>query len=491
MYTLLIVEDEEILREGLQITIDWAMYGFSLIGTASNGKQALELNHELRPNVILTDIKMPFIDGIELLQKVKESFPQTQVVLISSFEEFEYAKKGIEYHAFAYILKDSLHDEISKCFPKLKGYLDALLQDNIYSLKSFHQFNDESASWLKNCTDFCCAVFWKSSGTELAQPIHRDPQNTTAFLKDQYEIYVFGAKNGNDLKKILARAFSSFYATKDNRLVLGVGSPKTGRASISESYFEAMKALDFGRLNQTKKMVYDYRSICLDDLNHKPEPFNEASVETSVMLCQKADLIKYFNFSVFEVMKNPDLLISDVHLICHRLLDYFYYYLKLLGASTEYVTRQINNLYSIDSFIDCNNWIVEEISTLCDLLKKQRVSHGYNKIRQVVNLVDERFAQELKLENMACFCYISVSGFTVKFKEITGFTFSEYLKNKRMEHACYLLKNCNLKIYQVARECGYEDEKYFCRIFKSSMKLSPGAYRQSYSNGEFFDNNNG
>jgi len=112
MYRLLIVEDEEIIRRGLKSNVPWTKMGFQVVGEAENGKIALDIIPTLNPDVVLTDIRMPVVDGIELMSILNDRNPDIKVVILSGYSEFEYARKGIEYGAYYYLLKPTRKSSI-------------------------------------------------------------------------------------------------------------------------------------------------------------------------------------------------------------------------------------------------------------------------------------------------------------------------------------------------------------------------------------------
>jgi len=112
MCRLFIVEDEEIIREGIQKNIDWELNNVKIVGTASNGKECLERIETCMPEVILSDIKMPFMDGMELIQHIYELYPKIKVVLLTAFDEFEYAKKALNYKVCQYVMKYEENEKI-------------------------------------------------------------------------------------------------------------------------------------------------------------------------------------------------------------------------------------------------------------------------------------------------------------------------------------------------------------------------------------------
>ena len=134
MYTVIVADDEEEIRRALVRKIDWNSLGFELVGEASNGAEALDLTEKLCPDLLLTDIMMPFIGGIELARQVREVRPSTQIVFLTGYEVFEYAKQAIQYNIISYLLKPISADELSSELIKIRKIID----------KKFEQFRSNN-----------------------------------------------------------------------------------------------------------------------------------------------------------------------------------------------------------------------------------------------------------------------------------------------------------------------------------------------------------
>ena len=134
MYTVLLVDDEEDVIQVIMRKISWEELGFSVIGFASNGVKALELVEEFQPDVLVTDIKMPYMDGMELSNRVKAEFPATKILLFTGFDEFEYAKEAIHLEVEEYILKPVNSMELTEVFAQLKRKLDLEISSLLFKL---------------------------------------------------------------------------------------------------------------------------------------------------------------------------------------------------------------------------------------------------------------------------------------------------------------------------------------------------------------------
>ena len=141
LYKMILVDDEEDVRVSIEKKVDWASLGFELVGSANNGEEALELTESRHVDVVLTDIQMPFMDGLTLCQKVKENYKNTKVVLYSGFDDFEFARKAIHLEAEEYLLKSIGARDLEKVFRRLKDNLDKEFDErrNVENLFDYYQ----------------------------------------------------------------------------------------------------------------------------------------------------------------------------------------------------------------------------------------------------------------------------------------------------------------------------------------------------------------
>ena len=128
MYTVIVADDEQEIRRSLIRKVDWGSVGFQVIGEAENGAEALELTEKLEPDLLLTDIRMPFISGIELARQVREIRPATQIAFLSGFDDFSYAQQAIQYNIISYLLKPISSSELEKELLKMKEKIDQKFQ---------------------------------------------------------------------------------------------------------------------------------------------------------------------------------------------------------------------------------------------------------------------------------------------------------------------------------------------------------------------------
>lgn len=301
MHKLLIVEDEEIIRQGLISTFDWKEYGFELVAAAENGLDALEMYDTYKPDVVLTDIKMPIMDGIELLRAIRSRSSETEVVLISGFQEFEYARKGIELASFAYVLKENLYEEIPRVFSQLNCRLKQNAKSkkrlhNLMSLQNYLQLAkvEDWQSFGLIGSYFCVSVLWLPSSIESHFLDLSADEQSLLCVKDSYLICTYSTNTAQEMENLMNRKYIDILHHAKSLgysiHVFGQGSVKDQSSQIPQCYREAMKAVDWGRLYSMPMCRYDSFKSKLSPEKKQPDLSN---LETYIMLNQKVQLIGY------------------------------------------------------------------------------------------------------------------------------------------------------------------------------------------------------
>ena len=135
-YKVLLVDDEEEVRNAIEQRISWEELGFEVIGKAQNGVKAMEIAEKLQPDVVITDIKMPYMNGLELARNLKEENPGVRILILTGFDEFEYAKEAVHLEIEEYILKPVNANELSECLKRLKNVLDKEREEKLSTVKS-------------------------------------------------------------------------------------------------------------------------------------------------------------------------------------------------------------------------------------------------------------------------------------------------------------------------------------------------------------------
>jgi len=521
MIKLIIVEDETIMREGLVKTIPWAEWGFCVTGSAENGKIAYEMVRSNEPDVILTDIRMPVMDGIELLKRINEEYPHIKVVLLSGYEEFEYAKQGINYGASAYVLKLDIVQSLEKTMAciKQKIELDIKKEDQLrhrkktilHSLARETLYGGDTGEYNKNellaeFKDYCfvAAVFHLNNYyTTIRLGQSNNTINVLSKIKDIFEneltkysnnfylirlkenelaIIRFDKKADDILKSMVSnevrQALGVIAENVDEKdsYVTGIGNPYKGWNGMLNSYQEARHATMYYLLNTSSSL------IDIDDVEKRKQS-NGKDVDYNVL--KDIEKKMFFAAETNDLNKAVDLLdkwfavwmenhniVSDIlqqncvevlSVIKWRLKDIYQYNEEDASVEMEEI-YEINDIYTLKAYME---------HVIKNMLGK--VDKGSCPVLKAIKLMEEHYMEKITLKEIAEYVYTNPSYLSLMFKEKTGKTFTEYLLELKMQMACKLLKN-GIKVHDVAEKVGYSDIKHFREMFKKYAGVNPRDY---------------
>lgn len=502
LFTVVVADDEDELREAVCKLIAWEDIGFKLVGSAGNGLDALQLVEQLQPDLLLTDIHMPFISGTSLAKQVREIQPLIQIAFLSGYDDFEFAKLAIEYEVIAYLLKPISTAELSFALQDIRGKMKAKFS----YLSSGHESRSpqllipsllmDSLAQFPPEDELYAAL--QASGLAVTAPYqltviatHIDGQRMSEgsysivdkVLRRYYSSY--SSPSGDRILTLLISedGFSRLVSALDeltqairrlldSRCVIGVSRPFD---EFRRCHFACREAIDAQRfagsdgthsisemLESPPKTSLDESSAELARLMHSDD---RRGLERYLAHAFSADAgldgmaILQMLVNAREVL-NSSLPKNETGLLLRRfeLSDPF-----AAGNSKSALTRRISDLcISGQSLI--NERKRDGVSLLCG--KAMRI------IEQ--NYMDE----DLSLGSVCVQLHVSPNYLSANMKKYTGDTFINLLIQKRMEAAQSLLSSGNMKIAEVARRCGYSDQHYFSFCFKKFYGISPAKMRR-------------
>ncbi|MFB9276422.1 helix-turn-helix domain-containing protein [Cohnella cellulosilytica] len=495
MFSLIIVDDEEILREGLKEAVPWESWGFRVAALAASGEEGLELFESIRPDVLLTDIKMYAFSGLDLLKAAKEIRPQCEVVLLSGYEEFSFAKQGLELGASAYVLKLNLFDELEETFAKLRCQLDARQEEErrrkeaerenaaaelvkrlrgetspgeglsgFYSVATIGAASEERNRLLPEAEKIAAGCGWRvvPIGTKYVAvciPHVRAAESPEALRTEIHS---------------RLRRLTEPYPDA----IAGIGSIVRG-AEIEVSYRQAMKMVDYGRLHGGGwGFVYD--EIASSLAGEPLEAPKYEDIRLWIDLNRADELLQALERYLTAVVNHLKFAIPDVRLVAMNVLMGLNNRMKESGVETDpdsEIDVLVAALNRMDSIADIRDWLFEVVRRLTGSSVHAERDNG-DLFEQAIRLIDRNYQNDISLQGIAQSMYVSPSYFSAKFKEAAGVNFVDYVKRKRVDQAAALLVGTNKKIADIAKEVGYADEKYFSRVFKRVKQLSPQQFRE-------------
>ncbi|MEM1483241.1 response regulator [Oscillospiraceae bacterium PP1C4] len=533
-YRIILVDDEEEIRDGIKRKIDWTGNGFELVGTAENGQEALEMAEALHPDVVMTDIKMPFMDGLTLGRLIYEQMPGIKLVIFSGFDDFEYAQKAIQINVAEYILKPINSAELTAVLQKLKAQLDAefaekrdlelLRQHYVSSLpllreqflvrlldgRISQQRIDEQAARYEldlsgNCWTVALAHFDAgSSDSSLMRQSELIPLSIKQLIDEKlgrfsrfkcfiYNDYVAIMAMFDDRSQVLSLIEGLNQICKLARrfleltLSVGVGSLCDQLTDLRYSTIGAHSALDYRVLLGVGKTIY------LDDI--EPDPSAQLSFDEQ----DRRDLISAVKLGKSDNIRCwVDRFIGCSRAVCLPLAQYQLYLLEMMAELlnvirayqldvSEIFGRDFDgnfHLSSFDSLDKFGNWFVEICLKISSLIRRERTNSSKATADKSKQFIEENYANfDISVEMLCDFLHVSPAYFSTLFKKETGMSFVTYLTNVRMEQAIKLLSTTEDKTYEISLKVGYSEPNYFSYVFKKQYGVSPTKYRSSKGEG--------
>ncbi|MBQ8200685.1 MAG: helix-turn-helix domain-containing protein [Clostridia bacterium] len=509
-YSVLIADDEATIRNGLVEAIPWELYNARVIGMATNGEEALATILSMKPDLTVIDIKMPGLDGLEVIRRAGEYGSKTRFIILSGYDDFSLAQKAIRYGACAYFLKplkiQEFRDELSRQFQEISAHkqlpdnhaniamlirssrvflLNQLILNELHSQEEIdRRIEMVSLQWLNGSYRVlvCTAVNVDVDSLSAAQG------KLQALLAGvSHEVWIHG---GDMLVAMIGGDDAGFAPVRDAvtallaalkeetglRFYASVGKLVQGAESAAKAYTSALRALSY-HLYEQPGDLYDDSMVC-----HQEPPFDPESVscEALVGAMELADTAvihefccKYLNELFFVPMPPPDFVRSMcIHLVNNARIQF----LSRHPGFTPMMPVHPEEVRQCHTVEDLCGWMEKRI---CMLAEQYRQSRDANDpiITRAKTFIRKNISANIKARDVAADVNLSESYFTVYFKQKTGENFRDYLLAVRIDLARQLLAEGRLNIGEIAAAAGYQDYRSFSRAFKNVTGSSPSEYQ--------------
>ncbi|MGL4739041.1 MAG: response regulator [Cellulosilyticaceae bacterium] len=502
MFNLIIVDDEDIILNGLSKYINWSALGFHLVGTAHSTTEALDLISLHPVDVVLTDIRMEFESGLDLIEKLSQDYPAIKTVILSGYEEFEYARRAMRYGTFDFLTKPVNFDNLYKTFTRLKEvlecesatrqgheaflelrksiFLNNLIREaiplDLALAKQLHMNVSAQAIQLvrlrlENCTDY------------VSVKAHLNQMLETKFVLDCIYLKFNSALNEvslviyNTTETQLITSLEAFMQSLSFPLTAGLSLPFNHLSRLHIAYFQSGKALDY-RIIKRNSYIIPFSEIenILYVSDVLPHTLREKVL--NCLLLKDTELLKTLIVDELEHINEHSDSLNLIYSFCIELFLIIYGFLKNHHANLihDELHDLIKNLilrehadaiktYMVDYIDNQKHYILEISPCSTDIIKTAQ------------NYIQEHYAENLTLNTLADFLFIHPIYLSKLFKERTGQNFIDYLTDIRIEKAKELLTQTHFKIYDISEMVGYESSKYFSKLFKDIVGVTPKAYR--------------
>lgn len=526
MLKVVIADDEERVCRLVQVLADWDALGMEVAGTAANGLEALELVKQIRPDILITDIRMPGCYGLELIQHAKEILPQLEIVIISGYAHFEYAQSAIKHGVGDYLLKPIQKGELMSTLKKLGDRCRARQAEGQQAIR---QYSPADRFRLQNrlILDLAERRLNAPSATLLEQEYCFPVQHgllQIMLLKLDYDLEQFSPASVGVIWEKAKKIFEPILLPMCHGLVFYF-QDSWGCAILN--YPPAQREALRGRLREGLNQLVAQQalfgpvacSLALSTPTDRPEELPQRFGEVNDTICERLlegsgrllegrpaascladeNLLERYGRNV-ELLKDTlgqlqagqaaaqleESAMAVPGVRGRELLELVraagkLFALRICGEDarqqTERFERQCQQCSRAPELFACLRAFQQRLleSTL-----QRRESESQRPIRVAKQYVQRHYSENITLEDVCAAAGFSVSYFSALFKKETGEGFAKYLTRVRMERAKELLQETNLPVAEICSQVGYGDLKHFNQTFKKVTSLSPGQYRKLY-----------
>lgn len=521
MYNILIVDDEIRIINLLNNIIPWKEYGFRIIDSANNGIDALEKLSKYEVDLLITDIKMPKMNGINLIEKCLDLYPNMKYIILSAHDEFEYVKKGIIFGVENYILKPINKNELIETLIKLEEKLD---NKNLYSDLEFNSFKENILKrWIYGTIEdyefeerakytnlpiehnqYCVSIvkIFKNINTNdklndklLFNKIEKIIKLSIKKLnyvmfQDKNNNFIILFYNQKQIKVINIKAilFSIVNNLKKNNInvFITIGSLVSSYLNVSKSYHESLSLLDYS-LFMYKNQVISNSDISTNDkdlYNIDQIQFNNFK-DSIINLDYKKS--KEFLNNVFNEQIRPNTYnLNYIKNIIREILLQLSIIIKKESPHYIEIPKELNNLFEKYNYIQNSSNFIEYLIMVSNKTI-EFLSDIRNQKSPIVNLVINYIKlnysdSNLSLKTISDKFNVNSSYLGQLFKNETGLHFSSYLNDFRIDKSKSLIIENNLRLRDISKVIGYANQSYFQKVFKKTTGVSPSEFKKFLNN---------
>ena len=518
MYRVIIVDDEPLIRKGLRATIEWDELGLELSGEASNGSEAWEQILVIKPQIVITDIKMPVMDGLELIRKLRESGSNIKVIILSGYSDYMFLKEAITHGVESYLLKPidndelisilkstikSIEDEIVSKLQQREGVL-ALTNNTLNRLVTNSiglQEYKEKCSLMNIALEgskFVAATAMiedGGSGTELdgdnslrlfavfniCEEIIGRNDLGLVFISSNGEI-VFLLSDGKNgladslLDSIFTEILNSVRQYLKLSVFIGVGLRVEAIEELYKSYDAALKCLDY-RIAVKDDAVIKYAEIDSGKISLQNIKIDFELLENFIRLEEKEKLLKYIDKCFEELSRQEKLSIDHIRSFVLQIVIYAIKAVGETGRDAARVAESLDFRYSellgFKKLGEFKAWLETFSERVIDFLALNVNKKISIAVKSTLDYVNEHYFEDISLKLVADKIYMNASYLGQVFKKEMGESFTDYVNNYRIQRAKELLTTTNLKVYEISEKVGFADSHYFIKIFKKHTGVNP------------------
>ena len=518
---VLLVDDEKLERVLIRKGFDWEKHGFEIIGEASSGKEALEYVEHRKPEIVLTDISMPHMDGLELAEKILEKSPFCHIVIVTGYREFEYARRAVRIGVEDFLLKPVNMNDIAEITENIKGNIlkerqqvekeellkASILADKDIVMESFFQrlvvkripkeeairklmlYSCESLS--DNC--ICLNIRLKENENVKRYEIEHEQildylkseryQDSVCFVHYMQNIILYIINQEYDTATQIADKIHT--SVKDKwgiSTTIGISSRNYGYEGISKAFEESEKALSVSVfLGRNRCVTYqEYQEVMNQNQNSKEIDWEDFAFAITNSITEKtSEFVKEY-VNLIRASKVTD--IEYLRLMTMNMLSKAGATLNKYGIGlTQLIgeNRLFEEVRAIDTVDEIYKYLNDKLNQIMKFHESKRIKRGNKVVEEALAFVNNNIVNpDLSLKLVASNVYSNESYLSRAFKKEMGVSLIEYISKKRIEESIQLLNTTDLKVYEIAEKIGFRDSHYFSICFKKQTGLTVKEFRK-------------
>ncbi|MDY3917918.1 MAG: response regulator [Candidatus Limivivens sp.] len=529
MYKVLLVDDEALIREAISENIHWEELGYRLMASCKNGREAMEMIRQDPPDLLLTDINMPYIDGMELTRMVYEEYKDTKVVIISGYDEFEYAKQAVKYQVMEYILKPITPQEMTETLLRIREKLDErrTQEANIRKIQGAYNRNlpvlrgrflnslllgkVDAKDILQKMEDYRVRLQGPSYMTAIVVTDDLQPflQKSTEYKEDlgYFAIYNIAdeiVKNYScgetlqDVDESTVLIFQGDAGMEDMVLkvceeireavkkflnlecTMGIGLCVGSLEKLSESFADARKSLEFKFLLGNGQVIYAKNLLEKRSRQDLSIPRFSGQLVLDIKADNRSGINRDVQNFIQAVRENYGTRNRSIYYVQNLILSIMNS-LDTSALNEDEIFSQeqalCNSIYQKEQLSEIAQELIRFCEGLAGSLHDEKDSYCKKQALIALDYIEKNYwDSQISLNSVCNYLAMSTSYFSSIFKTYTGETFIEALTKKRIEKAKSLLENTTKKTYEIAGEVGYSDPHYFSSAFKKMTGMTPTEY---------------
>lgn len=489
MKTVLIVEDEKMIRQGIKAMVLRSGVPVEVVMECANGETALEILKSQKVDVMFTDIRMPKMDGIELVQKMQELPDKPLTVAVSGYDDFSYAVEMMREGVREYILKPVERQKIQEILQKFEQELNRDREERLVSkrlgyqqlkyLMLNEQITKEELSMMQEEYEekFCQNDYY------LCCLNLKEVEKT----REQY-IYLHNIA-GDDIYLLPEENLNFLLKNELSGEYVGISAKHCGIKEVRTAYQESLQARRRAFCTGQENYFFSEEKRAIPQaLREEAEKLLEPEAKmkrVQLIGTDKTQDVKKIWETFFSAVEKERITEEEFE---DGMLDFFREVKKTYRnvlSDEETLLKQLEHYWNYPCLMEYKDHFMEWLLKIHEKINSQfEINQNIQKIQQALDYMKENYAKDLNMAVVSNHVSMNYTLFSYSFKQYTGNNFVNYLKNIRMEEAGKLLADTDLRVIEISQRVGYENEKHFMKVFKAFYGVSPSEYRKNANQSE-------